>query len=64
MPEFTKEDRNLLVRVGKTLREEIETEERSSGSSPRRDRLLRDERDLVALRKRLEAQMVPAQVQP
>jgi hypothetical protein len=59
MPEFTKEDRNLLVRVGKHLRDEIEAEERGEGSTPRRDRLLRDERDLRALRMRLEAQAVP-----
>jgi hypothetical protein len=59
MPEFTKEDRNLLVRVGKHLRDEIEAEERGEGSTPRRDRLLRDERDLRALRMRLEAQTVP-----
>ena len=64
MPEFTKEDRNLLVRVGKHLREELEAEERSEGSTAKRDRLLRDERDLTALRKRLEAQMVPAPVVP
>ena len=57
--EFTKEDRNLLVRVGKHLRDVLEAEERSEGSTPKRDRLLRDERDLVALRKKLEAQMVP-----
>jgi hypothetical protein len=57
--EFTKEDRNLLVRVGKTLRDQIEAEERSEGSTPKRDRLLRDERDLRALRLKLEAQMVP-----
>jgi len=67
--EFTKEDRNLLVRVGKTLREEITREEVMAGSDgdvmtaqeryARRDRLLRDERDLVRLRKRLEAQQVP-----
>ena len=64
MPEFTREDRNLLVRVGKTLREEIVREEANVGPAPsaraRRDRLLRDERDLEHLRKRLEAQMVPA----
>jgi hypothetical protein len=59
MAEFTKEDRNLLVRVGKHLRDEIEAEERGEGSTPRRDRLLRDERDLRALRMRLEAQAVP-----
>jgi hypothetical protein len=59
MPEFTKEDRNLLVRVGKHLRNEIEAEERGEGSTPLRDRLLRDERDLRALRMRLEAQTVP-----
>lgn len=59
MAEFTKADRNLLVRVGKTLREEIEVEEKSAGSTKRRDRLLRDERDLTAFRKRLEAQIVP-----
>ena len=64
MPEFTREDRNLLVRVGKHLREELEAEERSEGSTAKRDRLLRDERDLTALRKRLEAQMVPAAVPP
>lgn len=61
MPEFSREDRNLLVRVGKTMREEIVWEE---GHGPgwdmaRRDRLLRDERDLSQLRKRLEAQQVP-----
>ena len=63
MPEFTKEDRNLLVRVGKTLREEIVREEANVGPGAealaRRNRLLRDERDLAALRKRLEAQQVP-----
>ena len=70
MPEFTKEDRNLLVRVGKTLRDEIKREEdmglpeHGLGDMRRRDRLLRDERDLTALRKRLEAQMVPVVVPP
>ena len=57
--EFTKEDRNLLVRVGKHLRDVLEAEERSEGSTPKRDRLLRDERDLRALRLKLVAQMVP-----
>ena len=69
MPEFTKEDRNLLVRIGRVLREDIEREERIAADPiavdprglglARRNRLLRDERDLVALRKRLEAQQVP-----
>lgn len=62
MPEFTKEDRNLLVRVGRHLREEIGREERQGPGwdMARRDRLLRDERDLTALRRRLGAQQVPA----
>lgn len=55
---FTKEDRNLLVRVGKHLRDAIESEEHGEGSTPLRDRLLRDERDLQALRRRLEAHLV------
>ena len=65
MPEFTREDRNLLVRVGKFLRTEVETAERLAGEGSGveaakahrslRDRLLRDERDLEGLRKRLEA---------
>ena len=59
MPEFTKDDRNLLIRIGRTLREAIEEEEDVRGSTPRRDRLLRDERDLTTLRRRLEAQQVP-----
>lgn len=66
MPEFTREDRNLLVRVGKTLREEIvwEEEQGPGWDMARRDRLLRDERDLAHLRKRLEAQQVPSAVVP
>lgn len=64
MPTFTKEDRNLLVRVGKHLRDEIEAEERGEGSTPRRDRLLRDERDLRALRLRLESGQMPLQAPP
>lgn len=71
--EFTKEDRNLLVRVGRALREEIMKIEGPGLSADipehhrkltldRRNRLLRDERDLNALRKKLEAQMVPATV--
>ena len=65
MPEFTREDRNLLVRVGKLLRAEVDAAEGvvadAAGSADakatraRRDRLLRDERDLEGLRKRLEA---------
>lgn len=61
MPEFTKDDRNLLIRIGRTLREAIEEEEDVRGSTPRRDRLLRDERDLTTLRRRLEAQQIPPQ---
>jgi len=63
----------LLVRIGKTLREEIEREEAAARVAPgalgpvphwrRRDRLLRDERDLQALRRRLEAQIVPQPTQ-
>lgn len=52
---ITREEKNLLVRVGKHLRDEIEAEERGEGSTAKRDRLLRDERDLAALRRRLEA---------
>ena len=51
---ISREERNLLVRVGRHLRDAIEAEERGEGSTPLRDRLLRDERDLQALRKRLE----------
>lgn len=51
---ITREDRNLLVRVGKHLRDALAAEERGNGSTPLRDRLLRDERDLQALRRKLE----------
>lgn len=66
MPEFTREDRNLLVRVGKVLKSDLVSVERLLGDSTLapadrhdtkalRDRLLRDARDLEGLRKRLEA---------
>lgn len=70
MLEFTKEDRNLLNRVSRTLRATAQLEANGYGpnwgasaegreAKRRYDRILRDERDLTALRKRLEAQMVP-----
>ena len=67
---FTRTDRALLIRIGGHLREAAQTEFNGygndwGGSADSReakkayDRLLRDERDLEALRKRLEAQMPP-----
>lgn len=56
---ITREERNLLARVGQHLREQIQTEEANTAPSlaarARRNRLLRDERDLASLRRRLEA---------
>lgn len=63
---FTRVDRNLLVRIGKQLAEDAQTEENGYGNNwggsadareakRRFDRLQRDRRDLEALRKRLEA---------
>lgn len=65
--EFGRADRNLLVRVGKCLRDQADAIEQDHGadwaSSPQakkdHDRLRREERDLCALRRRLEAQSVP-----
>lgn len=66
---FTKADRNLLVRVTRHVREAAETERNSYGTPAwgdsaeskqakrRYDRMKRDERDVIALRKRLEQSM-------
>lgn len=62
---FTKDDRNLLIRVGKTLQEQIQqatgqadcTQPGSAAHKAhkaKRNRLLRDNTDLIALRKRIE----------
>lgn len=66
MAEFTRVDRNLLLRVGKHLAAAAQLEENGYGQNwgassdareakKRFDRLHRDRRDLDALRKRLEA---------
>ena len=66
MAEFTRVDRNLLLRVGKHLQAAAKLEFNGYGANwgadaesreakKRYDRLLRDERDLEAMRKRLEA---------
>jgi len=70
--EFGKADRNLLVRVGRCLKEQADDLERSCGADwsldadhvqakKDHDRLRREERDLAAFRKRLEALVVPQQ---
>lgn len=62
---FSKDDRNLLIRVGKTLQEQIAlATNQASCTQPgsaahkahkaTRNRLLRDNTDLIALRKRIE----------
>lgn len=69
---FTRTDRALLIRIGGHLREAAQTEFNGYGNNwgagaeareakKRYDRLLRDERDLEALRKRLEAEVPPAE---
>lgn len=66
MAEFSRVDRNLLLRVGKHLADAAQLEENGYGQNwgasaeardakRRFDRLHRDRRDLDALRKRLEA---------
>lgn len=71
MAEFTRTDRALLIRVGVHLRSMADYEftcygqdwgadNVSRAAKSRYDRMLRDERDLEALRKRLEAQVPPA----
>ena len=68
---FTRTDRALLIRIGGHLREAAQTEFNGYGNNwgasadsreakKTYDRLLRDERDLEALRKRLEAEVPPA----
>lgn len=65
--EFTREDRNLLIRVAVVLRADADGLERAHGTNwgaakiqkREHDRLRRDERDLVALRRRLEALAQP-----
>lgn len=68
---ITREDRNLLVRVGKQLKDAAQLEFNGYGANwgvdaasreakRRHDRLLRDERDLQALRRRLEADVPPS----
>lgn len=65
--EFGKADRNLLVRVGRCLKAQADQLEQTHGadwaSSPQEkkdhDRLRREERDLAAFRRRLEAQVPP-----
>lgn len=67
---ITRTDRALLIRVGGHLRKSAGTlaagfglnwgeSPESREAKKEHDRLLRDERDLEALRKRLEAQSVP-----
>jgi len=71
MAEFTRADRSLLIRAGGHLRAAAREEFERHGADwsasaqavqakARHDRLLRDERDLEALRRRLEAQVVPS----
>lgn len=59
---ITREERNLLQRVRRTLAEEIVREEANTGQAPaaraRRDRLMRDARDLELLCRRLESQQL------
>jgi len=70
MAEFARTDRALLIRVGGHLRDAAQIEvngygphwdesEDAKAAKRRHDRLLRDERDLEALRRRLEAVSVP-----
>ena len=69
---FTRTDRALLIRIGGHLRDQAmnlqvehglnwgaTTESRAAKKD--HDRLLRDERDLEALRRRLEAQVPPSE---
>jgi hypothetical protein len=62
---FSKDDRNLLIRVGKTIQAQIAlATAQASATQPgsaahkahkaMRNRLLRDNTDLIALRKRIE----------
>lgn len=71
MAEFTRTDRALLIRVGGHLRTRANTlqaehglnwgaTEESRAAKKENDRVVRDLLDLEALRKRLEAQSVPA----
>lgn len=70
MPEFTRADRALMIRIGSHLRDAAQTEangyglnwaadEEAKAAKRRHDRLLRDEHDLGQLRRRLEAQVPP-----
>lgn len=70
MPEFTRTDRALLIRVGSHLTASAATLEEGHGldwgkddiaraAKKLRDRLRRDETDLAALRRRIEAQTLP-----
>ena len=64
---ISRDERNLLSRVGQHLREQIKSEEANTapsvGARGKRNRLLRDERDLAALRRRLEAGQAPLPLQ-
>lgn len=68
--EFTRTDRALMIRIGGHVRAAAAAlhlehavnwgrDEYSKQAKRDHDRLLRDERDLEALRKRLEAQVPP-----
>ena len=73
--QFSKDDRNLLIRIGKTLQEQLalttaQADCLQPGSAAhkaakaKRNRLLRDNTDLIALRKRIEqaaAKQIPPQ---
>lgn len=62
---ITREERNLLQRIRRTLQEDVEREEAHTAGTPalraRRDRLMRDARDLDLLRRRLDAGQLPLQ---
>ena len=75
MPEFTGTDKALMLRSARLFDDCAKLEESTHGpdwnasteartARSRRDRLVRDARDMRALVRRLEAQQVPAVPQP